>query len=444
VRAGAPVEGSLVRKIEALGQAAAPAELAELDLLLSVALARGVYQADRALGVAEAAPDGSPLTLEALDEAEDAGEDIGRWLDTHMPKDPVYWGLAWALLYYQDIAAKGGWEKMALGPKLVPGQRDPRVALLRTRLVASGDAAPGAVADPELYDPALEQAVLRFQERHGLDPDGVVGAKTQDALNVMVETRVAQILLNLERVRADGHEIGERYVFVNIPASEVEVHEGGRVIFRSKVIVGRIDRQTPELKSVIDRVVLNPFWYVPVSIVSRDLVAKGQKDPGYFAARKIRVFASYSETASEIDPTSVNWYSTEAKRLRMRQDPGPDNALGPIKFDFDNKYSVYLHGTSTPELFEKYERLLSSGCVRVAQPLDLAAVLFAGAPGYDRAGLDAIVADGKTTKVSIPNPWPLHIAYRTAWVDPAGIVHFRPDPYGRDKPLRAPQVAAKK
>ncbi|MBX6322897.1 MAG: L,D-transpeptidase family protein [Rhodospirillaceae bacterium] len=438
-RAGAPPG---LPGIEDAASQAAPPALAELELRLDAALAAGAAAARAALREPETAAGPSVDAAVLAEAATETGDGLPGWLAANLPADPAFWRLAQAVERYRAIVAQGGWPALPLGPKLTPGAHDPRVLVLRRRLAVSGDAVDAPAEDPELYDTALVGAVKGFQARHGLAVDGVVGTKTVEALNVDAPTRLAQLRRSLERVSRDPHPIDERYIFVNIAGATLEVHEGGRVIYRDRVVVGRVDRQTPELKSVIDRVVINPFWYVPASIARKDLVVRGQKDSAYFSRLNIRIYSS--ETANEIDPATIDWFSPQAQALRFRQDPGPENALGPVKFDFDNPYAVYLHGTAHQELFDKPARFFGSGCVRVERPLDFAAVILAGNPRYGRSALDHLVAAGRTLYVAVPRLWPLHIAYLTAWVDDPGTVQFRPDVYGRDAPLRPPQIAGRR
>ncbi len=348
------------------------------------------------------------------------------------PNDPGYAPLLQAFDRYRALAATGGWGTVPTGPKLEFGMRDSRVAAMRARLAASGDLSETG-ADPDLFDAALAQGVMRFQERHGLEADGVTGFKTIDALNVSVEQRLKTIALNLERMRALRIDPARPLVLVNIAGAELDVIENGVVALHSPTIVGRIDRPTPLLESEIDRLEFNPYWNVPVRIAQVDLLPKVRKNKSYYNDLNFRVYSSYGETAREIDPGAVNWYSAEAKKYRLRQDPGPENALGPAKFLFPNAYSVYLHGTSHPELFAKTARYLSSGCIRLPDPLGFAAYLLRDDPAWSRAEIDRVVAAGRNKGVRLARPVPVMLAYRTSWVDAGGAVQFRDDVYGLDR-----------
>ncbi len=412
----------LLAAIAERGAAGEASELAELEAVLSEAVVRYAVLPPQAASAEEA--------LDALDEAAGAA-DLGRFLAERLPPHPTYWRLSGAYLAYRELAAGGDWPSVPSGPRLERGQRGPRVAVLRQRLMATGDLRASA-PDPELFDAPLQDAARRFQARHGLADDGVVGFRTIDALNVPVEVRLASIARNLARLRDAKRDWRRPLISVNIAGAEIDMIEEGRITYHSRVIVGRADRPTPLLASEVTRLDFNPYWNVPVRIARVDLVPKAQKNKDYFGNLNFRVYTSYGERASEIDPGSVDWFSPEAKQYRLRQDPGPENALGPVKIDFENPYTVYLHGTSNPSLFAKPARFLSSGCIRLADPLGFAAYLLRDRPQWTRAEIDRVVARGKTESVRLTQPVPLELAYFTAWVDGEGVAHFRDDVYGLD------------
>lgn len=326
-----------------------------------------------------------------------------------------------ALRRYRAIAAAGGWPAVPEGPKLELGVRSPRVALLRQRLQASGDLAAGNAEDDRFddrFDAGLDAAVRRFQARHGLAVDGVVGPRSLAALGVPVARRVAALELNLRRLAARAGGWGERYLAVNAAAARYRVVEDGAVVLERRAVVGRPDWPTPALEGLIDRLELNPSWTVPPRIARLELLPKIRKDPGYLARHDMR------------------WVDG-----LLRQAPGPDNPLGRVKFLFDNPYSVYLHDTSAPRLFERAERFLSHGCVRVEDALELARLLLRGDPAWPAGRLEAVVGSGETLRVELPRPMPLYIVYLTAWVEPDGTVNFRDDPYGRDREAASASAA---
>lgn len=407
----------------------ATAGLAELELLLSSALIRTAVDPEDLL-----APGPRPQALEVVGAGGDDPQVLYEWL----PPDPTFWRLRAAIDGYRAMVERGGWPNVGAGPKLEPGARDGRIRQVRQRLLASGDIL-GDSAEPDIYDEALLEAVKRFQMRHGLKPDGVIGFGTIDALNVPADARLASMTFNLQRLYIQARDWGDNYVMVNLAAAQLKLVQGGTITASYNVIVGRRDRPTPELNSAINRMEFNPYWNVPAGIYAKDFLPKLRKDPGYINHyQNIRVYRA-SEPANEVDPTTIDWFSPEAKqmRLRLRQDPGPENALGPAKFLFPNSYDVYLHGTNKPSLFANADRFLSSGCVRLPDPLGFAELLLKNDPNWSRAKIDAAVAARSNRGVPLATPLPVHLVYDTAWVDEAGTVQFRPDVYGRDKKQNA-------
>lgn len=420
-RRGAVDFGGTLTAIAGRGGSTTPAGLAELDLLLSAALLVNAVDPEDLL-----APGPHPRVLEDLAD----GAAPARWL----PPDPVFWRLRAAIGPYRAKVEAGGWPAVNGGGKLEPGVRDGRIQQVRQRLLASGDLTLSS-PDPGLYDGALVEAVKRFQARHGLAVDGVIGQGTIDAMNVPAEARLAALILNLRQLHDEARDWGDDYVMVNLAAAQLELVQEGAAAAAYNVIVGRTDRPTPELDSAIDRLEFNPYWTVPAGIYAKDFLPKLRKDPGYIGHyRNLRVYRA-TEPANEVDPASIDWFSPEAKqmRLRLRQDPGPENALGPAKFLFPNDYDVYLHGTNKPELFAKSARFLSSGCVRLPDPLGFAELVLKHDPQWSRARIDRIVKTRKNQGVRLATPLPVHLVYDTAWVDAAGTVQFRADIYGRDQ-----------
>jgi L,D-transpeptidase YcbB len=419
---GADLAGAAVRR-----GAQTPAALAELELLLSSALAGVAVDPDDLL-----APGPHPQALAALDD--DPDEALPQWL----PPDPTFWRLRAAIGGYQAMVERRPWPTVSPGAKLEPGVRDARILQVRQRLLASGDlteAPPDPAAEPAVYDEILATAVRRFQARHGLATDGVIGRGTIDALNVPVEERVASMTFNLRRLHAKARDWGDDYVMVNVAGAQLTLVQDGHTTAFYNVIVGRRERRTPEVHSAINRLEFNPYWNVPSGIYAKDFLPKLRKDPSYLGHYKnIRVYRA-SEPANEVDPSTVDWFSDEARkmRLRLRQDPGPENALGPAKFLFPNSYDVYLHGTNKPSLFTKADRFLSSGCVRLPDPLGFAELLLKNDPTWTRERIEKAVKDARNRSVTLGEPLPVHLVYDTAWVDEAGTVQFRNDVYRRDE-----------
>jgi murein L,D-transpeptidase YcbB/YkuD len=287
--------------------------------------------------------------------------------------------------------------------------------------------------DPEQhFDEALEAAVKAFQRAHGLEPDGQVGGQTLAALRVTVGERIDQLLVNLERWRWLPADLGARHVRVNLPAFTLEAVEAGQPVLRMRVIIGMEDWQTPVLSDRVEYLVLNPTWHVPRRIAAEEVLPKLQEDPG--AAAKLGVKVRRGDTGEPVDPGSVDW-SGDGAGYRFHQDPGPSNPLGPVKFVFPNRFAIYLHGTPNPKPFALAQRALSHGCVRVEEPLALAAFFLAGQEGGDEGALAQAIGRGKERRVALAEPVPVHLFYWTAYVDAEGRLHFAPDLYRRDAPL---------
>jgi murein L,D-transpeptidase YcbB/YkuD len=364
--------------------------------------------------------------------------DIPGALDSLRPAHPVYRGLKRSLSEYRALADAGGWPEVPPGPKLVKGDRDARVEAARKTLAATGDLIAGAGdLDPALYDEGLERSVKAFQIRHGLEPDGAIGVKTALTMNVPAAERLAQIRANLERWRWVNRDLGEKYILVNIAGFNVEVFEAGREVLAMPAIVGRAYRQTPEFSGRMTYIEVNPTWNVPPKLAREDILPKAKKDPAYLKKMGFRVLENWTDGAPEIDHEAVDWSQVEAASLtyRFRQDPGPHNSLGRIKFMFPNKFDVYLHDTPERGLFKRAARDFSSGCIRLEKPLELAEYILRDDPEWSRERLLAAIAAQETRVVSLREPLSVHLLYWTAWLAEDGRAQFRQDIYLRDAAL---------
>lgn len=353
------------------------------------------------------------------------------------PPHVGYAAIQKALAFYREIADSGGWSEVPEGPSLRPGDEAEAVAALRKRLWVTGDLKAIQHYNPYLFDAPLEAAVRHFQQRHGLKSDGIVGNHTRVLLNVPVERRVRQLEINMERWRWVPHELGERYLLVNIADFRLTVMERGRPFSQMRVIVGRPYRKTPVFSSKMTYLVFNPYWNVPYKLAVEDILPKIQKDPEFVRNQGFHVFSGWAEDAAEIDPATVDWtgFSEHSFPYRLRQNPGRHNALGRVKFMFPNKFAVYLHDTPSRRLFEAPARGYSSGCIRVEHPELLADYLLDDEDGWDSEAIHKVIERGEQRVVRLKNPMDVHILYWTAWVDDLGVVHFRDDVYDRDPPL---------
>ncbi|MEO0328797.1 MAG: L,D-transpeptidase family protein, partial [Pseudomonadota bacterium] len=281
----------------------------------------------------------------------------------------------------------------------------------------------------DVFDTWVDGAVRRFQARHGLPADGVIGKYTYAAMNIPAGVRLGQLETNLVRLRSMSGYLGDRYVMVNIPAAQIEAVSNNRVESRHTAIVGKTDRQSPVLSSKIYELNLNPYWTSPVSIVRKDLIPLMRKDPEYLTRNSIRIF---DRGGNEVPPTQINWDTEEAVDFRFRQDPGKINAMGSVKINFPNPHAVYMHDTPQQSIFSKLLRFESSGCVRVQNVRDLIAWLSNQTAGWDRRSLERAIESGERIDVKLAAPVPVYWNYITAWSTRNDVVQFREDIYSRD------------
>ncbi|MCB2264144.1 MAG: L,D-transpeptidase family protein [Candidatus Thiosymbion ectosymbiont of Robbea hypermnestra] len=343
-----------------------------------------------------------------------------------------YTRLQQGLVRYRRIAATGGWPRLPAGKPLRPSASDPRVPILRKRLQATGDYKGPASTSP-VYDAALATAVRTFQKRHRLESKGIVGTKTRAAMNVPVTRRIDQIRINLERMRWLSDRLPDDFLLVDIVEQKAELFRNGRVIWDSRVIVGRSKRPTPMFRDQVEYLEINPGWIVPPTILKKDILPAARKNPNSLKRRGLQVI---TRDGKPVSPQSVNWNRSPANfPYLIRQPPGPRNALGQIKFMFPNRYAVYLHDTPNRGLFNRSRRLLSSGCVRVERPWRLAELILDDPNRWNRAQFRRIVATQRTRQVRLDEPLTIILAYWTATGDPNGKVLFRQDIYKQDATL---------
>lgn len=333
---------------------------------------------------------------------------------------------------YQKIVESGGWHRVPPGRMLRAGDDDDRVIALKRRLGQSGMLrGPSGYFNSAIYDERLEEAVRSFQEQAGLRVTGRVDQPTFGQLNVPAQVRLEQLRLNQRRIREllQGR-IEDRYVLVNVPAFQLEAVEQFEVRRRHRVIVGKPDRQTPSVRASIRALNFFPFWRVPDSVAQLDLIPRLRKEPEYLEKERIRAF---TPAGQEINTANVNWQTADAKQIKFRQDPGPQNALGLVRIDMPNEHIVYMHDTPMKPLFGQRVRPFSAGCVRVQNVFELVEWLARNEAGWDRPGRAQEVVDaGLALDVTFSRPIPVYFTYLTAWAEGDGVAVFRPDIYGRD------------
>lgn len=360
------------------------------------------------------------------------GDGLSALVDAIAINNLQYQFLVEALASYRLISDRGGWPIVPDGQVLKPGIIDPAIAKLRARLAAEKPLTPGGSqtgVNPEwVYDEHLEMDVRAFQSRHGLEADGVIGARTFASLNKTAEDRVNKLRLSLERGRWLMRELDEEFVLVNIAGARTYLAKADGSLWTTRSITGSAYRKTPVFRDEIKYMEFNPTWIVPASIFRKDKLERIRNDVGYLQRNNYIVRNQDGQT---VPASSVNWASANPG-VTLVQQPGKNNALGLVKFMFPNKYAVYLHDTDDKSLFDRNERNLSSGCVRLEYPFEFAGLLMEGDPEWSYARMQSIRDRGKTTRVELPKPMAVLLTYWTAWVE-NGDVHFREDPYERDE-----------
>jgi murein L,D-transpeptidase YcbB/YkuD len=379
------------------------------------------------------------------------------------PLHPEYDRLRTALAHYRAMQRNGGWAPVpAIKKPLRPGDTSAIVPALRRRLLGfkpDGSpnpdvAAPAAVQavpvnnrpgtsttaprESHQYDAELSTAVKAFQQQNGLKADGNLGPETVKLLNVPLQQRIDQIIVNMERWRWIPKRFEPNYLLVNIPDYHMWVYENGKPALDMRVIVGKTLNATPVFSDKMEYVVLAPYWNVPFSIIDKELRPKLAANPvGTLERLDMEVVKGFGAKATPIDPTSIDWanLTQDAWKYTLRKRPGPKNDLGDAKFIFPNSQDIYLHDTPHDELFSQTRRGFSHGCVRVEHPLQLAEYLLRNKPGWDMTKIQETIAGGKEQYVPLPEKLPVYLVYFTTWVDDAGNLHFRDDIYGHDSAL---------
>ncbi len=421
----------------------------ELELLTSHAvlmlardLTRGKLQASLAdpdWHIPQAAFDAVAFLQKALETAQ-----LPQSLRDLSPQKHHYQLLKQALIRYQSLVHNhANWNPIPATKSIHPGEMDAIIPLIRQRMAQTYDIDGIAVyhlapsSSPQ-YDDTLVSAIKAFQIQHGLIADGIIGKNTIRALNISLEWKIRQLRVNMERLRWLPADLGQRYVLVNTAGFRLTAVKQDAAPLSMRIIVGRDYRSTPSFNGALSHMVLNPYWTVPVSIATKDLLPKQQKNPDYFTSNGFKIYSGHNRTLESINPDTIDWHAIKKGfPYVLRQDPGTHNALGRIKFMFSNSFNIYLHDTPSKSLFQKDIRTFSSGCIRLEKPLELAAFLL-----NEQTLPDKFLADmdsGKTKTVHLPRQMPVYLVYSTAWVDEQGQIHFSPDIYRRD--LRALQYA---
>jgi len=405
---------------------------------------------DRELNVFPERPDAGVLISGAA-----AATNFAAFLEDLAPQTPLYRRLVERYATFRSLAARDIWgPQVRKGRTLRPGDRHSRVAQARARLTAMGDLdpnvygepadaasddgtliataevttdAPRQAFEPDLFDEPMVEALQRFQARHGLNLDGVIGPATLRQLNVTPRKRAEQIAVNLERLRWQNRDLGERHVIVNLAAFTMSVINNGRQEFTTLAVVGKARRfRTPEFTQTLTHIIVNPSWNVPYSIASKEILPLLQEDPTYLSRKGMRLLGADEET--------IDWATVTAGSFpgRIVQRPGRGNALGTVKFMFPNRLSIYMHDTPSKRLFGRDVRAYSHGCVRLQKPHEFAAYLLTGQVEDPMDYFQSVLSKRRERRITLDKPMPVHVTYRSAWIDEHGIEQFRGDIYGRD------------
>lgn len=359
------------------------------------------------------------------------------------PRAAAYHRLLQALVRYERLEQSSAFLEIPAGEELLRiGDEAASVRALRSRLRLTRDlsgplAAPHAAA---VYDEKVEAAVKRFQARHGLATDGIVGRETLEALNVPLKERVRQLQLNLKRWGCLPDSFGDSFLLVNVPEFTLRAYRQGAEVLRMPVVVGSRyeSRETPLFHDRLEYLVFRPYWNIPQSIVTQEILPKARRDPGYLAQHRYQVAEAFGPNADVIHEVDAAVLARiAAGELRLRQAPGPNNALGRVKFIFPNDFNVYLHDTPKDALFDEAQRAFSHGCIRVERPLELALYALHGTRKDDgtpwsREDILPLMRQGRSNRVYLEDALAVHIVYLTAWVEEDGTVQFSKDIYGYD------------
>jgi murein L,D-transpeptidase YcbB/YkuD len=441
-REGLSPERYWLAEIEARWQAPAPDIRSCLELLLTAGFDR--YSRDVHSGRVSPHEADPTWTLHspAFDpvaalQAIGSDDEFSRLLKSLPPEQAGYQRLRSALAQYRHVAGQGGWTELPPGPNLTPGDVHAQVPALRARLRLEGDLPRLALSFGTGYDTPLVEAVQQFQRRHGLQPDGIVGARTRAELNISTAERAAQLRRALERWRWLPRNLGDHYILVNTAGFELAVVEGGEAVLRMRSINGTPDQATPSFTATLQTLIINPYWYVPQRIARDRLWPRAQRNTGYLAERGFRVFDTRNRDWQELDPTRLDWkrINGDDTNVRLRQEPGPKNLMGRLSFVFPNPFDIFLHDTPDRALFERDVRTFSEGCVRIENAMALALHTLRQTPEWNEMRIQEEIDALHHRNLKLPEPIPVYVLYLPSWVDADRQVQFRSDVYRRETVL---------
>jgi len=415
-----------------------PYKLADLDLLITDGLL--IYGSHLILGKVDQSKirpgwdvppnelpgNGDSLLYQALEH-----KNLTRLMNSLKPDNFMYTHLRKGLKHYREIEKNGGWPQIPDGEVLKPGTKDKRVLTIRKYLKIVGDLPENTVSvNDTIYDSVVVEAVKKFQFRHNLNQDGVIGKGTLRAMNVPVEQRIAGIRVNMERARWVIHHLPDDFLVVNIAGFNIRRLRHDSIVYYSRVIVGKHYHESPIFKGTLRYIILNPTWTLTYSIATKETLPKLKKDPGYLDKKNMIIM---DRSGRVLDPSTIDFNKLSAGNFpyTLQQKAGPHNSLGEVKFMFPNKYSVYLHDTPARSLFANEERAFSHGCIRLQKKWELFLSLVDD-PEWNMERINEVIASEKTTRVNLKNPIEIILLYWTAGADRDDKLYFNKDIYDRD------------
>ncbi|MBX3487492.1 MAG: L,D-transpeptidase family protein [Candidatus Paracaedibacteraceae bacterium] len=345
------------------------------------------------------------------------------------PEVEAYQNLKKLLILFKKMQADWGTLPRVTKTKVKVGQSDKNIPALKKILAAHGYYKGSDYT--EAYNQDASDALIDFQRHNNLTADGVIGTDTAKELNISLQQRINQIIINMERLRWFPDEMGKKYIIVNVAGYEIWAVKNDKIDVRMRAIVGQVGRKTPLFYAPLKNIIINPSWGVPKSILLRDKLPKLMDDPSYAERAGFTVTDS---SGRRLDPYHVDWESVGSS-INLRQKPGFQNALGRIKLNIDNPYTIYLHGTPTEKLFDKPRRNFSSGCIRMQNPNQIAAWVLQDENGWDEDRIQKEINSGKTITVNVKDHVPVYFTYLTVWMSDDGRPHFSPDAYNMDPNL---------
>ena len=334
--------------------------------------------------------------------------------------------------YYYQISDTY-WPKSNIDNKIVADSRNAEIPMIRNKLIVLGDLSEMHDSNSTLYDDYLQQAINRFQWRHGLTINNTIDKKTLIELNVPPIERMKQLVASINKWNNYPDDNNSHYLLVNIPDFSLTINEAGVEKFSTKVVTGKTRHKTPELDSEIKEIVINPTWNIPLDIARFEIAPRLVKDPDYLDNENIEVYDSWNKDQILLNNKAIDWeqYRKKGGKIRMTQTPGDHNSLGRVKFIFESDYGVYLHDTPYKKLFKKTSRAYSHGCIRVENPFDLANYILENSRQYNQEAIEEAFNSLETTPIQLHKPLPIHVTYITAWVDKNGNAQFRKNIYNK-------------